>query len=320
MADTPHEALLERELISFEIKQKLQEQNTLLVNLVNYGTNLIIRCVNVSEKIPENIVVLGVLLKNFVAMLDSMQILLSEGAVLGAAVQARAMWESSISIEWILKDKSLDRAKHYFVCYFCRRISNNKKIVGESEKRSKFISGLKEISDDLASTISHLEPMAQEDIDQIEKMLAGEDYRDINKAFAERERNLANKKGYLRELKWYEIKGIQSVRRLAKETGNIAFYDVLYNQFSEASHSTNVSAHVFFNKDKIELKPIRDLEEIHTMISVACSLSLHTYQVILAHYRKDELDNFRRKYISEWQKPFMNIPRFIVSAAKTKQA
>jgi hypothetical protein len=83
--------------------------------MVGYGTHLIIRAYNASEKDYVSMVVVAVLLKQIVSMLDAVEILMREGHSYPALLQVRAAFEASLEIDWILQSDSDNRARHYIV-------------------------------------------------------------------------------------------------------------------------------------------------------------------------------------------------------------
>lgn len=74
-----HPALLDRENVTADAEKHLKPWLDLVRDLVNYGTNLIVRCVQSSERKTKDRVVLTILLRQAVAMLDSVEVLLSKG-------------------------------------------------------------------------------------------------------------------------------------------------------------------------------------------------------------------------------------------------
>jgi Family of unknown function (DUF5677) len=163
-----------------------------------------------------------------------------------------------------------------------------------------------DLSKEYADSLIALEPMAKEDVEQIEKLLSGTNYCDINEQFSKIEKA---KKGKFKSSKWYELEKINSFGQLCKKVGKKAHYDVLYNKFSSVMHSTSLDEHIKFGKDKIDLEPIRYLKDMNTIISISCTMAIGTYRTVLEHYRFSELPIFTNKYISEWKEPFMNMPK-----------
>src|SRR5947207_6313178 len=96
-------ALLDRKSVIADVTRAFPEQMQLLRELTNYGTNLIPRAFSSSNKELKDVVLVGILLRQVVAMLDAIEVLTARGAVYAAGLQARALSEASIYIEWIMK-------------------------------------------------------------------------------------------------------------------------------------------------------------------------------------------------------------------------
>src|SRR5689334_9665827 len=107
--------LLEREKATSDVRRAFPDQLKLLRDVVNYGTNLIPRSFNSSDKELKDLVVIGILLRQVVAMLDSVEVLLSAGAVYGSGLQARAIFEASVYMDWIFRENAAEKALYYYV-------------------------------------------------------------------------------------------------------------------------------------------------------------------------------------------------------------
>jgi hypothetical protein len=96
VGETEFKQLLDRDRASADAKQ-LKPWADLLHNIVNYGSNLLPRCFVSSARKLEDVVALGILLRQCVAMLDSAEILLHSGAVQTAQLQISRLLKNSMS-------------------------------------------------------------------------------------------------------------------------------------------------------------------------------------------------------------------------------
>src|SRR3546814_18742580 len=78
MIERAHLAILNREESLAHVRQHLSESVAFLTDVVNYGTNLIIRCLGNEADDVVKFVVCGGLLKHVVSMLDAAVVLRSE--------------------------------------------------------------------------------------------------------------------------------------------------------------------------------------------------------------------------------------------------
>ena len=99
----PGEVLLDRKYLPKEIKKDLSEPISYLEELVDYGVRLLKRSFFAGEREISDVVLLPVLLRQVLAFLDAVHLHLLNGAVYTAIPDLRAMFEATLSIEWILK-------------------------------------------------------------------------------------------------------------------------------------------------------------------------------------------------------------------------
>src|SRR5689334_11373067 len=115
VGEAEHQGLLNRSATITDAKRAFPAQLKLLREVTNYGTNLIPRAFTSSGKTLKDVILIGTLLRQVVAMLDAVEVLTSNGAVYAAGLQARTLFEASAYLEWILKQESEKRAYHYHV-------------------------------------------------------------------------------------------------------------------------------------------------------------------------------------------------------------
>jgi hypothetical protein len=95
--------------------EQLKPWTNLLQNLANYGSHLIPRAYSSSGKTLGDAVLIDVLLRQLVAMIDAIEILLCRSAVHAATLQLRAMFEASVYIDWMLAGDRENKAAYYYV-------------------------------------------------------------------------------------------------------------------------------------------------------------------------------------------------------------
>jgi hypothetical protein len=106
MREKPCKPLLERDLQVAYVKEYFSDIIEVMRDMTNYGTNLIIRCFVTGKSELEDAIILGVLVRQAVAMFDALEILISNASIYPAHLQARALFEASLYLQWILKDDS----------------------------------------------------------------------------------------------------------------------------------------------------------------------------------------------------------------------
>jgi hypothetical protein len=113
--ESSHPTLLNRAVQEAAIRQYYTPQLDLLTDMVNYASNLIPRAYARSEEELKDVIVCFGLLKQFATMLDAVDTLMRSGSVTAAQVPARAAFEASMYLEWILVSDSEKKALHFVV-------------------------------------------------------------------------------------------------------------------------------------------------------------------------------------------------------------
>ena len=113
--EQPYKEILDREQYKVDLEKNFSEILETIRDIVNYGTNLIIRCFTTGNRELKDAIILGVLLRQAVSMLDAIEILLSNGSTYPANLQCRALFEVSLYIEWVLDENTEERAMFFYV-------------------------------------------------------------------------------------------------------------------------------------------------------------------------------------------------------------
>ena len=301
MKEEAFKKILDREGPREAIEKNFKESIELLQEIANYGTNLIPRCFVSSEKTLTDIIILGDFLKHAVAMIDAVEILVSQGAVMSAQVPARSLWETSLYILWILSSDADRRAKQYYVWDLRRQQYWAKRIIPGTKEREAFQTTLEKISS-IVDPDEEKQKMeeAKKQIANIDKILGQSEFRDINDEFDKIKKRQHDEP-------WYKPGGPSSLKDMANRLGLNSEWELFYTQFSEISHAQALRKHIRFKKNEIVFEPIRYLEGIDVLLRMTLSFAIRTYRTILQHYRPEELTNFGRKYLTEWRERFWSI-------------
>jgi len=90
-----------------------------------------------------------------------------------------------------------------------------------------------------------------------------------------------------------------------------------YSSASEVMHGSNYEHHVKCSAGTVAFEPIRYLEDFGQVYQFSAALALSTYRRVLQTYREGELQAFGRKYLENWQKVFMCLPKITINAETT---
>ena len=301
MADESFKYILNRDESVNAIKDHFQDTENLLKNVVDYGTNLIPRCFRQSDRQLEDVVIIAVLLKHIVSMLDGVQALTSQGCVYAAHLQVRSLFEAFLSIEWILKEDTKKRAKQYYVWNLRMRRKWTLRFVTSSKEHEDFSKKVDKYKNSLLARIDENNDDAKQQADAIDALLAQEPYVLINHEF---ERLKGDRKF---DVPWYSPNGPSSIADMATRVGYGAEYESFYSRFSQIMHASTQLDHVKFESDTVTFEPIRKLDRLRTILNVGIGFSIKAYRIVLNHYRRQELENFSRKYVQQWRDTFLSI-------------
>jgi hypothetical protein len=299
MKEEAHKIILDRQTSAQHIKDHFIDSLELVREVTNYGSNLIPRCFVSSKRTLQDIVILGSLLKQAVAMLDAIEILVSQGALYAAHIPARALFEVYVYISWVLQEDKNKRARQYYVWNLRRQRTWMRRMIPSTEEQKTFEETIKDLN---LSQNREMQEEARKHGAAIDAMLLKDEYKDINTEF---DKMRKSRRDY--DQPWYRPSGAKSIADMAKRLGMKPQYDLFYSQFSEIAHSQAFRKHIMIKGQGIVFEPIRQLEGIRPFLTIVLSLAIRIYQSILKEYRAGELPNFSRKYVEEWRSRFLSI-------------
>lgn len=274
----------------------------MLRDLVNYGSNLCVRAFFSSQKAMDDIVICSVFLKQIVAMLDATEVLLSNGCGLAAFLPARAAFEASVYMDYVMQGDSSKKAAHYIVGDYREQKKwalRSSKGTPEEESFSKTTArfGL-----DINKKRPDLDGEAKQLISSIENILKNPELKEANALFD---------KAFIKKRfdpEWYTLTGATSIRNICEKVDRLTEYEFFYAKGSQVTHTGTYRDHVRFQSGAVQLLPIRHLDSSKFLINFATSIALNAYRKILERYRHGEIPAFQEKYLNDWRDPFQNIP------------
>lgn len=294
--------LLDRERHKEDARKIFFKQLELLVDLANYGSNLIVRAFDSSNKRLEDVIVICVLLKQVVSMLDAVEVLVSHGIVNPASLQVRCAFEASLYVDFILAGDSEQKARYYYVANLRnKRLWESRYIQGSGE-REAFSHVFEYLEGYMAPENPQLVDEIKKDIEDVERVLQQDNFVVINEKYEEMRIKKTGEEAF-----WYKAYGVRSLRQIAEIVGRLVEYEIFYPAGSEVTHSTSYREHVRFHDGMIQFEPIRKLEVADSVLQNIMEIALSSYKSILSHYRYSELSHFKRKYLQDWRDGFLKI-------------
>lgn len=303
MVENEYKRLIDRDKQIVYVQTRYAGILGVLRDMVNYGSNLIPRCFVSSNRRLEDAIILGVLLRQAVAMFDAIEILVSNAAVYPCYLQTRAIFEASLYIQWILQTDTEKRAKYYYVSNLRKeRVWANRTQRGSPDYLA-FQKDMEKLGIIVPDTANRLGAEGQKYLQEINRILEKPSLAAIDKEFD----SYREKRRLRYDPPWYAPLEIQSVRQLAKNLQRLHEYELIYVESSEVMHSTSLEHHINFSQGPMKLIPIRYHEGIDMVLWFSMVPMLKIYLDVLAYYRPDERPNFSRKYFEDWRQEFIGI-------------
>lgn len=303
MEEKEYQALIDRATSAVHVKENFSGIMAVFRDVVNYGSNLIPRCFVSSNRGLEDAIILGVLVRQAIAMFDAIEILISNSAVYACYLQVRALFEVSLYLEWILKIDTEKRAKYYYVANVRQERVWAQRTQSGSPENIVYEKIMEPLGNVVPDATKQMESEGQKYLQEIDRILAQASFTDINKDI-----EVYRAKNNLKyEPQWYAPLGSRSVRQLAKDVKRLHEYELIYSESSEVMHSTSSKHHIKFSHGHITLTPIRHLEGIDSVVQFSMGMVLKIYMTVLNHYRQSEIGDFSKKYIENWRQEFRGI-------------
>jgi hypothetical protein len=304
MPEAPNRRILDRDSARLTVAEHFGEQLALLRDLANYGSNLVFRAYGSSKKETTDLMICGVLLRQIVSMVDSVEVLLAAGIVNAGYLSARAAFEASIYLEWMLLSDRDHKARCYAVSNYRDQKHWALKVVPGTPENAAFDQVAASFGLDLSAESPNLASQMAARVAEIDAQLTAPELAAIDQEFQRRRRGGRRKS----DVQWFEVAaGLTSIRQVAAAVSRTAEYDVFYSKGSDVTHSGKMGDHVQLGNGSAHIKPLRHLEGIRDLVSFTATVALRAYRIVIAEYRPAELDAVAKKYLEDWRGPFTTI-------------
>jgi len=285
MPTKPLESILWREFSKKEMKEVISIASPLLIEVVNYGTNLLARCHDSSKAEPDVDIALISLYHHMLEMTDGIQVLISQGCCFPAIPLVRSSFEALVSIKYILQTEEdyKKRSLSWNWGYLNNRIELFGRLLSSEEKGRKFQVALKKERG--KEKKDNIEKEAQAEIDQINYFLR----RDLYKEVIEEATKTKKKK-------WHNLFiGPSSLEDMAEKVDKLSEYLTLYCLWSEISHAKDFRSLTKTSGGITALERIRktDQSDLAGVSSFAIKFMKEASELVLGKFKQGEL-------ITEW--------------------
>ncbi|MFH1085671.1 MAG: DUF5677 domain-containing protein, partial [Chloroflexota bacterium] len=238
MPTQPLDRLLDREFSVVAARELIDMVSPLLVEIINYGTNVFARCATLGTSEPNEDLAPLMLYLHMLEFTDGIEALLRQSCVYPAIPLLRSCFEAYLQLEYILQDDGeyTNRSLGWLAHYARTRVKNREYFDPTSKVGTPIANLLR--SDELCRNIEWPTPFA---------------IKKDNEALSKLVRNMPK-----------EAQGVVfQTEKLAKELSRYAQYTLLYRHWSSISHAVDVSRFIARSRDGGEgVRSLRNAEEL----------------------------------------------------------
>ncbi len=302
MASISTGRILERNVSQAAVASYRKHAAPVLAKVIDAGIAAFERCSSSATGKDENLGILFSALHVF-EMLDGIDVLLREAAVIPSRPLLRAAFEAKLTVEYIAEADSVRRGAAYVVEEVHKRIHSIRRFDGVSQTAKQFQVEFRR--DKFGGDIEL--PELRDAADRVERLVQLLEKPHLRGAALERERLRADRKG---EPPFYSYwGGPSSIQQLARHLGNGGQYEILYRTWSRTTHGFDLGRQLTETDGVAAVRVFRDPEDIHNAYSLAMSFGLQTMRAILGHYRASEIESgsFARWYDREVRKAYQSL-------------
>lgn len=244
--------------------------------------------------------VICLFIRKIMEQLDAINVLFSVGSFTQAQIILRSLIENIINVEFILKADTSKRAASYYLEHHYQEIELGAKYFDKNSKYGNIIlaqKGEDQFNSDCEKYRKKVEALKR--ITNSKEIFQKVD--EARKKKLKEKQKIKNKKVYIQ---WYEVcSNVSSFYGLMKETGYEKYYQGIYGGLSNETHALNSAMGMSADENGISLKRIRNLEEGSSTLSIACTFSVSTLNMIYKYLNDGENEK------KEFQSFFLDFQR-----------
>ena len=300
MPTDPRQDVLYRELSQLQAKEKTAVISPLMQEVVNFATNAFVRCISYSESAENVDLAPFALHRHVMEMTDATEILLANGCPVAAIPLLRSSFEAVLFLEFIVENPDLyeRRSLTWLASYVRRRLASYESLLGSGPRSEDFLESIEQ-----DKTIKEF-PLPSRDIvepavDNLRQLLARDQFSEIMTEF-DAAGGFPN---------WFSLFGGPSnLRELARHLHLHAQYDVLYRQWSLATHAQDFSPFLASSPDGGKgIRGLRDVAPTKEVATFALVFLLNATRLLLDKFHPGE--PWGNWYMREVRERFMTVVR-----------
>jgi hypothetical protein len=298
MPTDPRQDILYRELSQLQANELNELTSPLIQEVVNFATNAFVRCMSYSES-DENVDLAPFALhRHVMEMTDAVEVLLSNACPVPAIPLLRSSFEAVLYLEYIVEDDDLyeRRSLTWLASYVRQRLARYETLLPTTPRGQDFLEAIEQ-----DKTIREFPSLPAEEveagIENLRKLLSRDQFDEIQREFDEIG-------GFP---KWYSLfGGPRNLRELAQQLRLNTQYDVLYRQWSMATHAQDFSPFIARGVDgERGIRGLRDVEPTKHVATFAVVFLLNATRLLINKFHPGE--PWGNWYMKEVRDSFMTV-------------
>lgn len=295
MPTEPIRELLPREIESHGVLEVLRKFSEAIDETVNFGTHVFKWC-DESNTRGDETAPLFLSLRHILGLSDAVAINIRASAADPCKLLLRGSLESYLGIAYILEANTDQRGMAFMFWYVNQKLKLYKKLDFTTDQGKEFRKTLS--TDKLFESMKLDYPKDKLDdaIDNLNSLLKKPGYVE---AAAEYQRL---RKSGKKNPHWYSFyNGPENVEKLATHLHSPLIYHILYRQWSEATHGTDIIQGVIHEgpSGTTEIVQLRLPKDAQILTFFAITIFIELYQRLIKHFVPSRLVDFKKWYTHE---------------------
>lgn len=279
MSTEPIKDPLNRKTIVELAKPLIEVASPLLIEVLNYATNILEKCQTSTKAEIKESFPLFVLFAHIIQMADSIQVLVLNGCGTPGNLLLRSVFEARLSLKYLLEKDKHNREIAWLIKYYDNEIAYLEMMDPNNPKGNLYREKHKD--DDIYKIFGPPPTLTgiPENIAKIRTVLNRPEYAIVYQEYQKRK----VKRHYP---EWYSLfDGPDNLKKLAEHFGEGAIYESLYYSWSKISHA-NETTHMHYN--------IRNPIPLVEVASTTVSYLLETINLMLHEFQSFRLTHFQK--------------------------
>ncbi len=279
-----------------EILGILNQYSSVLEKLVNLASNVAVWCNE--EKQEEKFTPLHLSFRHIFELIDAISALVKFPCIDPCKILLRSVFESVLSIKYILEEYTEKRLKAFMTCTWHQDINNLRKMKTDDEMHDQFLA--KKQRDKIMRDIALPEIPQEEVIENIEKLKDLLDSSEYRESDIEYRRLKRARRG--RKPKWYSMHGGQAnIEKLAEHFELPLEYEFRYREWSGLIHGFDIiRPNIVIDDQGIgRMAQIRSPEDARDVTKIAVQYGLEIIIPFVEYCAPKKLQKVKVLYMKE---------------------